>query len=116
MARPGKTAAEAAVSDRERLAPTGPRRAARRALRRQDALYVQFFDRFGVVVDVGERQFLPLRLLRESLVTSNRCPLFWTGACRRFYSSRSEAGGSEIHWYEAHGVGKRGLKIKRFLD
>jgi len=21
-----------------------------------------------------------------------------------------------IHWYEAHGVGKRGLKIKRFLD
>jgi uncharacterized protein (DUF433 family) len=22
----------------------------------------------------------------------------------------------EIHWYEAHGVGKRGLKIKRFLD
>ena len=23
---------------------------------------------------------------------------------------------AEIHWYEAHGVGKRGLKIKRFLD
>jgi hypothetical protein len=22
----------------------------------------------------------------------------------------------EIHWYEAYGVGKRGLKIKRFLD
>ena len=22
---------------------------------------------------------------------------------------------AEIHWYEAHGVGKRGLKIKRFL-
>lgn len=22
----------------------------------------------------------------------------------------------EIHWYEAHGVGKKGLKIKRFLD
>jgi hypothetical protein len=23
---------------------------------------------------------------------------------------------AEIHWYEAHGVGKRGLKIERFLD
>jgi len=23
---------------------------------------------------------------------------------------------AEIHWYEAHGVGKRGLKIKHFLD
>lgn len=23
---------------------------------------------------------------------------------------------AEIHWYEAHGVGKRKMKIKRFLD
>jgi hypothetical protein len=23
---------------------------------------------------------------------------------------------AEIHWDEAHGVGRRGLKIKRFLD
>jgi hypothetical protein len=23
---------------------------------------------------------------------------------------------AEVHWYEAHGVGKRGLKVKRFLD
>jgi hypothetical protein len=23
---------------------------------------------------------------------------------------------AEIHWYEAHGVGKKGLKIKRVLD
>ena len=23
---------------------------------------------------------------------------------------------AEIHWYEAHGVGKKELKIKRFLD
>jgi hypothetical protein len=22
----------------------------------------------------------------------------------------------ELHWYEAHGVGKRGIKIKKFLD
>lgn len=23
---------------------------------------------------------------------------------------------AELHWYEAHGVGKRGMKIKRLLD
>ena len=23
---------------------------------------------------------------------------------------------AEVHWYEAHGVGKQGFKIKRFLD
>ena len=23
---------------------------------------------------------------------------------------------AEVHWYEAHGVGKRKLKIKRYLD
>jgi len=23
---------------------------------------------------------------------------------------------AEVHWYEAHGVGKRAFKIKRFLD
>lgn len=23
---------------------------------------------------------------------------------------------AEIHWYEAHGIGKKRLKIKKFLD
>lgn len=23
---------------------------------------------------------------------------------------------TEVHWYEAHGVGRKGWKIKRFLD
>lgn len=23
---------------------------------------------------------------------------------------------AEVHWYEAHGIGRQGLKIKRFLD
>ena len=23
---------------------------------------------------------------------------------------------AEIHWYEAHGIGRKGYKIKRFLD
>lgn len=24
--------------------------------------------------------------------------------------------GAEVHWYEAHGIGKRKLKLRRFLD
>ena len=23
---------------------------------------------------------------------------------------------AELHWYEAHGAGKRGMKFKRYLD
>ena len=23
---------------------------------------------------------------------------------------------AELHWYEAHGIGRKGFKIKRFLD
>lgn len=23
---------------------------------------------------------------------------------------------AEVHWFEAHGVGRRGMKIKKFLD
>ena len=23
---------------------------------------------------------------------------------------------AEVHWYEAHGVGRKGMKIKRFLE
>ena len=23
---------------------------------------------------------------------------------------------AEVHWYEAHGIGRRGLKIKRIID
>jgi hypothetical protein len=23
---------------------------------------------------------------------------------------------AEIHWYEAHGIGRRGIKVKRILD
>jgi hypothetical protein len=25
-------------------------------------------------------------------------------------------GGAEVHWYEAHGVGRKNMKIKQFLD
>ena len=30
--------------------------------------------------------------------------------------ANSEIRRAEIHWYEAHGIGKRRFKIKRFLD
>lgn len=23
---------------------------------------------------------------------------------------------AEVHWYEAHGIGRKGMKVKRFLD
>ncbi|MGH9446831.1 MAG: hypothetical protein ACRD3O_14020 [Terriglobia bacterium] len=23
---------------------------------------------------------------------------------------------AELHWYEAHGIGRRGIKVKRYLD
>ena len=29
---------------------------------------------------------------------------------------RGERRKAELHWYEAHGIGKRKMKIKRFLD
>ncbi len=34
-------------------------------------------------------------------------------------AGRTERGGirrAELHWYEAHGIGRRKMKIKRFLD
>lgn len=42
------------------------------------------------------------RLVREGVATVR----LRSGRIRR----------AELHWYEAHGIGKRGVKIKRFLD
>ena len=36
-----------------------------------------------------------------------------TATVRLPNSARREV---ELHWYEAHGIGKRDLKIKRYLD
>jgi hypothetical protein len=39
--------------------------------------------------------------------------------CKRTARSRLKHGGSihtaEVHWYEAHGIGRKEFKIKRFL-
>jgi hypothetical protein len=32
----------------------------------------------------------------------------------RLYDGRIKK--AEVHWYEAHGIGKRKMKIKRYLD
>ena len=29
---------------------------------------------------------------------------------------RRQAKKAEVHWYEAHGIGRRKMKIKRFLE
>lgn len=34
----------------------------------------------------------------------------------RIRLSHGEVRRAEVHWYEAHGIGRRGFKIKRFLD
>jgi hypothetical protein len=39
--------------------------------------------------------------------------------CKGVAMVRVSSGGvrpAEVHWYEAHGIGKKRLKIKRFLD
>jgi len=50
-----------------------------------------------------EKQFGPGRWRKMKGVARIRLP---HGAVRT----------AELHWYEAHGIGKRKLKIKRFLD
>ena len=43
------------------------------------------------------------RWLKRKGIATIRLP---DGAIRR----------AELHWYEAHGIGRRGLKLKRYLD
>jgi len=49
------------------------------------------------------RQYGPARWRKLKGVATVRLA---SGAIRR----------AEVHWYEAHGIGRRKLKIKRFLD
>ncbi len=53
---------------------------------------------------------------------ANLRKLFGSGRWRKMKGSANVKlpGGNirfvELHWYEAHGIGRRKLKIKRFLD
>jgi hypothetical protein len=54
-----------------------------------------------------------LRRLRKQYGPGNWRKLKGTATVRLFDGRIRNA---EIHWYEAHGIGKRKLKIKAFLD
>ncbi len=54
-----------------------------------------------------------LRYLRKRYGTG-RWPKMKGFAWVRLLSGRMRR--AELHWYEAHGIGKRGMKIKRLLD
>ena len=54
-----------------------------------------------------------LKRLRKQYGPGNWRKLKGTATVRLFDGRIRNA---EIHWYEAHGIGKRKLKIKSFLD
>jgi hypothetical protein len=54
-----------------------------------------------------------LRALRKRYGGQRWRKMKGIAAVRLFDASRAMA---ELHWYEAHGVGRVGWKIKRFLD
>jgi hypothetical protein len=59
------------------------------------------------------RQIRTLRTLRKRHGKGRWRKLKGTAQVRLNGGERRLA---EVHWYEAHGIGRRGLKIKRFLD
>jgi hypothetical protein len=75
-----------------------------------------YFEIIGAVVDVqviavGGRIHEILRLQRQ----------FGSGRWRKLKGvAHVNVGGrprqAEVHWYEAHGIGRKKMKIKRFLD
>ena len=75
------------------------------------------FEILGAVVDVemiarghGIRR---LRILRKRYGGQNWRKMKGVAQVRLASGSVRQV---ELHWYEAHGIGRRGWKIKRFLD
>ena len=78
------------------------------------------FDAFEIVGEIrgietiaSGRGIRDLPFLEEHFGSGNWRKL------KGFATVRLEDGtitGAEIHWYEAHGIGKRWVKIKRYLD
>ena len=64
------------------------------------------------VIAVG-RSIRELRRLQRSYGTGRWRKLKGVATVRLEDGTRARA---EVHWYEAAGVGKREMKIKRFLD
>ena len=75
---------------------------------------------FEVVGEITQTEIIAVgNMIREIARLRRRYgPARWRKlkgvAVVRLYTGRLRR--AEVHWYEAHGIGKRKLKIKRFLD
>ena len=76
-----------------------------------------YFEIIGGVEDIETiavgRQIREIRGLREQYGPGRWRKLKGTAYIRLTEGSIRRA---EIHWYEAHGIGRKKMKIKRFLD
>ncbi|MCY3740237.1 MAG: hypothetical protein OXH00_04395 [Candidatus Poribacteria bacterium] len=76
-----------------------------------------YFEIIGRIEDIETiavgRQIREIRRLREQYGSGRWRKLKGTAYIRLTEGSIRRA---EIHWYEAHGIGRKKMKIKRFLD
>lgn len=76
-----------------------------------------YFDIIGTITDIQRiatgTSIRALARLREEYRVARWRKLKGV-ATVRLANGRIRTG--ELHWYEAHGVGKRKMKIKRYLD
>jgi len=75
---------------------------------------------FGVVGDITDIETIAagsgiriLRLLRKRYGSGRWRKLKGTAAVRLADGTVRRA---EVHWFEAHGIGRKKMRIKRFLD
>ncbi len=75
------------------------------------------FEVIGAIEDVETiavgRQIREIRRLRKQYGSGRWRKLKGFAYIRLANSSIRRA---EVHWYEAHGIGRKKIKIKRFLD
>jgi hypothetical protein len=76
-----------------------------------------FFDIVGDIVDIetiaAGRSIKEIARLRAQFGLGRWRKLKGIATVRLFDGRIRRA---EVHWYEAHGVGKKKMKIKRYLD
>ena len=76
-----------------------------------------YFEIIGGIEDIETiavgRRIREIRRLREQYGSGRWRKLKGTADIRLTKGSIRRA---EIHWYEAHGIGRKKMKIKRFLD
>jgi hypothetical protein len=77
-------------------------------------------DNFEIVSTIDSIEIVAIRHSIRELRFLNRN--YGNGRWRKLKGTatvRLESGRirlAEVHWYEAHGIGKRQMKIKRYLD